>query len=250
MLMKSICEANDKSSATTFINEYINGELEILLTNENNEVWPIEFMNKILYERNSCITNKIELLIKNKSTFSAFGAAHLTGDLGVISLLRKKGFTVEPVEASYDNITEEGWLYVYPYSVISVSMPGIPVFLNDTLLSSKIIYQKWTSTQSNNYVVAHFDKSVSMNKLLLEKFASTEINSSLILQSVKNKFTAKRNIKTYAFSRKLTNGNAFIIENGNEKIAVLVYKDSLIDTEELKRFLSLIRYKISSVIPN
>lgn len=71
---------------------------------------------------------------------------------------------MEPVEANYNDISDEGWLYVYPCSVIAVPMPGIPEFTTDTLTNSKIIYQNWISTQSNNYVVAHFDKSVSINK--------------------------------------------------------------------------------------
>ena len=35
---------------------------------------------------------------KDKPTFFAVGAAHLGGDKGVISLLRKKGFEVVPVK--------------------------------------------------------------------------------------------------------------------------------------------------------
>ncbi len=248
MLMKSVREENTKTGVDTFINHYINGELEVLINNEENELWPADFVNQILYNRNIGMTDKIESLIKTQSTFAAFGAAHLTGDSGVISLLRKKGFTVEPVEANYNDISEEGWLYVYPCSVIAVPMPGFPEFATDTLSISKIIYQKWISTQSNNYVVAYFDKSVSINKNVLVEYAKNELTKNVNLVRAKNEFVARRNIKVYKLNDKNETGNAFVIENGNEKIAVLVFKESGSDAEELKRFLSIIRYKISTVI--
>jgi uncharacterized protein YbaP (TraB family) len=36
-------------------------------------------------------------IAKKQSVFCAVGAAHLPGETGVIELLRKKGYTVEPV---------------------------------------------------------------------------------------------------------------------------------------------------------
>ncbi len=247
MLMKSIREGNNKSEVDTFIMHYINGELEVLINNKENELWPADFVNQILYQRNKGMADNIESLIVTHSTFAAFGAAHLTGDSGIISLLRKRGFNVEPVDAYYNDISEEGWLYVYPCSVIAVPMPGFPQFSYDTLPTSNLIYQKWTSMQSNNYVVAHFDKSVSINKKVLEEFAQNELTNQANLSRTKNEFVSHRNVKTFSLTEKSANGNAFIIENGNEKIAVLVLKDDSLNEKELIRFFSLIRYKISSV---
>lgn len=45
--------------------------------------------------------NWIPVITKNantKSTFFAFGAAHLAGDKGVVNLLRQQGYKVEPIE--------------------------------------------------------------------------------------------------------------------------------------------------------
>jgi uncharacterized protein YbaP (TraB family) len=36
-------------------------------------------------------------LMKTESTFFAVGSAHLAGELGVINLLRKAGYSVKPV---------------------------------------------------------------------------------------------------------------------------------------------------------
>jgi len=58
------------------------GNYEALMLNNRNNNWiPI-----------------IIAAAKEKSTFFAVGAAHLGGEKGVISLLRKKGFVVTPVE--------------------------------------------------------------------------------------------------------------------------------------------------------
>ncbi len=51
----------------------------------------------LLTSRNKNWIPKIEATAKKQSTFFAVGAAHLAGQEGVISLLRKHGYTVEPV---------------------------------------------------------------------------------------------------------------------------------------------------------
>ena len=232
----------------TFINQYVNGDLKNLINSDDNKLWPADFVDKILYERNKGMADNIETMITAQSTFAAFGAAHLTGDSGIISLLRKKGFTVEPVMANYNDISDEGWLYIYPCSVISVPMPGTPVFSTDTLPESNGIYQKWISTQSNNYCVARFNENSSINKKLLQQFVKNESGLSFKIARAKNEFIDRRNIKTFKLNEKTASGNVFVIENGNEKIAVIVLKNPSIDTTELKRFLSIIRYKVSSVI--
>ncbi|MEZ5495489.1 MAG: TraB/GumN family protein [Gammaproteobacteria bacterium] len=43
------------------------------------------------------IDEKIPEIAKQQVTLFAFGAGHLGGDVGVINLLREKGYTVEPV---------------------------------------------------------------------------------------------------------------------------------------------------------
>jgi uncharacterized protein len=37
-------------------------------------------------------------MMEKNSVFFAFGAGHLAGDTGVINLLRKQGYTVEPLK--------------------------------------------------------------------------------------------------------------------------------------------------------
>ena len=59
-----------------------------------------DFQVKLLDERNTAWVPKIETAIKEKPNFIAVGAAHLGGKVGLISLLRAKGYTVTPIKLS------------------------------------------------------------------------------------------------------------------------------------------------------
>jgi uncharacterized protein len=51
----------------------------------------------LLEERNKNWVPQMEEAMKAKSIFMGVGAGHLGGDYGVISLLRKAGYSVEPI---------------------------------------------------------------------------------------------------------------------------------------------------------
>jgi uncharacterized protein YbaP (TraB family) len=55
-------------------------------------------LNTLLYDRNAKWISEIEILANAQPTFIAVGAGHLWGDKGVIALLKKKGYKVEPVK--------------------------------------------------------------------------------------------------------------------------------------------------------
>lgn len=55
------------------------------------------FADLLLFNRNINWVNKLEVLMPKNGLVIAVGAGHLPGDKGVISLLRKAGYTVEPV---------------------------------------------------------------------------------------------------------------------------------------------------------
>lgn len=59
----------------------------------------------LIINRNKVMTRSIDSIAKTGSLFSAVGAAHLAGSEGIIELLRKKGYTVNPI---IDVFTEAG----------------------------------------------------------------------------------------------------------------------------------------------
>jgi len=56
------------------------------------------FTDLLLYKRNANWTEKLQGLMKDQSLVIAVGAGHLPGEKGVISLLRKAGYKVEPIK--------------------------------------------------------------------------------------------------------------------------------------------------------
>ena len=57
-----------------------------------------EYMNDLIFNRNSDWAKKIPSIVKDAPTLFVVGAGHLGGEKGVINLLRKAGFKVEGVK--------------------------------------------------------------------------------------------------------------------------------------------------------
>jgi uncharacterized protein len=62
-----------------------------------NDLGIARFEEILLHNRNRNWVNKLKTILPEKSIIIAVGAGHLPGRLGVISLLRKEGFTVKPM---------------------------------------------------------------------------------------------------------------------------------------------------------
>jgi uncharacterized protein YbaP (TraB family) len=60
------------------------------------------FTDLLLYNRNQNWVTKMEPLMKEGTSVFAVGAGHLPGDKGILNLLRKMGYKVEPVENRMD----------------------------------------------------------------------------------------------------------------------------------------------------
>lgn len=61
------------------------------------------YMDLLLYNRNRKWAKELDVLLPKKGLLIAVGAAHLPGANGVIELLRKEGYTVEPVKNEASN---------------------------------------------------------------------------------------------------------------------------------------------------
>lgn len=77
---------------------YRKGDLDSLAIFMNESAPELmEFEDILLTNRNKAWIPKIIEIIHQKSTFIAVGAAHLTGENGVLELLKKEGYTVTPI---------------------------------------------------------------------------------------------------------------------------------------------------------
>lgn len=100
MLLQSIVEYNELQEAYwNMVVSYKNqdlGSLYHVITDVR--IGMKDYEDVMLTNRNQRWIPRMEQMAKSKSTFFAVGAAHLTGQEGLISLLRKSGYQVEPVK--------------------------------------------------------------------------------------------------------------------------------------------------------
>jgi uncharacterized protein len=88
----------EKEQYQELITAYMSQQLEKLgkLT-QRDETGIKEFMDILVYQRNENWVAKLKNILPEKSVVVAVGAGHLPGEKGVINLLRKAGYKVEPV---------------------------------------------------------------------------------------------------------------------------------------------------------
>ncbi len=100
-LMKSVKNkfASDKKELEEMYEIYKTKDIEAMhkLTATSENKITSDYQDVLLNDRNANWIPKIESVAKKKPTFFAVGAAHLGGEKGVIALLRKQGYSVEPV---------------------------------------------------------------------------------------------------------------------------------------------------------
>lgn len=100
MLMENLKNyERSKRMFDRMVNYYRNGNLEGLNSISENYMSEdyADFKEELLIQRNKNWVPAIEEWINQRSSFIGVGAAHLPGEEGVISLLRKAGYQVEPV---------------------------------------------------------------------------------------------------------------------------------------------------------
>ncbi len=95
---KPVRESESATDVRTLLNDaYRRGNLDVLDSLSNEQYSSPAFIEKFLYRRNENMFHVIDSIISHASLFAGVGAAHLPGDRGLISLLRKAGYNVRPV---------------------------------------------------------------------------------------------------------------------------------------------------------
>ncbi|MES2488106.1 MAG: TraB/GumN family protein [Bacteroidota bacterium] len=101
-LLKTVNDnmANSRAELKKLMTIYQTKDLNEMLAFMKQDGNPLysNYMDVLLNNRNQNWIPKIEKIAKEKPTLFGVGAAHLAGEQGLIMLLRKKGYTVEPVQ--------------------------------------------------------------------------------------------------------------------------------------------------------
>jgi uncharacterized protein YbaP (TraB family) len=114
---------------------------------------------KLIIDRNKVMFQGMDSLMKKGSVFCAIGAGHLSGDQGVITLLRKKGYKVRAVNAHYSEQgipektivkSQRAFEYENESMHLAAIFPGKPYVIEDGG-DTKLIYRELG--QGNTYVI-------------------------------------------------------------------------------------------------
>ncbi|MGY6520164.1 MAG: TraB/GumN family protein [Mongoliitalea sp.] len=96
-IIRSLKENTGKKELYQMMEIYGSGDLNYLYAYMSKNEMMQAFQAVILDNRNIAWIPTLEDLFKEGSSFVAVGAGHLPGELGVISLLKQKGYTVEAI---------------------------------------------------------------------------------------------------------------------------------------------------------
>ena len=89
---------DDDKEMEDLTNAYRNQQLTKMEDLTRKDKTMMGFSDILLYNRNANWANKLKSLLPKSSLVIAVGAGHLPGEKGVINLLRKAGYKVEPVK--------------------------------------------------------------------------------------------------------------------------------------------------------
>jgi uncharacterized protein YbaP (TraB family) len=170
-----------------------------------------------IVDRNKTMANSIDSLVKKGSLFSAIGAAHLAGKNGVIQLLQKKGYTVNPI---FDSLTAKGLKikktiedYFAPPNLIQAGSTDKMI----QLPLNKLIIDKGTNLISPDYINGG---SININRIPLNYFLKKENNTynhksldSLFFEKIpgdiiEKKYIESDNFTGYDIKNKTKTGNS------------------------------------------
>lgn len=84
-----------KKRLKKMMQRYANGEIQTLYKAAKKDAKGMR--DALLYRRNKLMAKRFEVLAHEQPLFCAVGAGHLAGGKGMLRLLKKAGFTVEPV---------------------------------------------------------------------------------------------------------------------------------------------------------
>lgn len=103
MLTEFIHDTTNQSAEEMreMVEAYLRFDLDRMWKMSLDTALPKKFSKVLIYDRNVTMAKRFVEMAKKQTLFCAVGCAHLAGDKGVIALLRKKGYTVEPVVFSW-----------------------------------------------------------------------------------------------------------------------------------------------------
>lgn len=243
----------------TLTDAYRSGNLDLLDSLARKQYRSDAFLEKFLYKRNENMFHAIDSIVQQSSLFAGVGAAHLPGNRGLISLLRKAGYTVKPLKMGERDseqkeqiekirvartfttqTAEDGWY--------QVDMPGK---LYDFSNQNPLMQRQYADLANGAYYAV---SRVKTNALLLGQTPDQVLAhvDSLLYEHIPGKIISKTAVSKngyhgYDIRNRSRRGDMQRYQILVTPFEVFVFKmsgnDNYVDGKEADRFFSSIRLK-------
>ena len=245
---------------------YRKGDLDLMDSLDRMMERSDAFREKFLYKRNEIQANSMDTIMQKSSLFVGVGAAHLAGDRGVIELLRKKGYTLRPIQMPDRDALQKESIDKMKVPVefatrqsddgfYSVSMPG-PLFkLGD---DNQGLDRRQYSDMSNGayYIVTRVKTHAAF--LGQDQQAVMKKVDSILYENIPGKILSKKNINRngypgYDISNRTRRGDLQRYNIFVTPFEVLIFKmsgnENYVDGKEADQFFSSIGLKQTNTAP-
>lgn len=149
-MLMSISDSSfdEKAAFEKMIQHYVDQDLNALYEDFNTETTK-SFTDILLTRRNYKMADRMDSIMHRESVFVIVGAGHLPGDEGIINLLIKKGYSVQPVKSPRtgyyksllpDDVMVEWTNVTDDVSGYRIQMPGKPTVVTLFGLDMKVFY--------------------------------------------------------------------------------------------------------------
>ncbi len=221
-----------ESNLETMLSIYLSKDLTTLNAIVNGRGMDDFNADALLVKRNKKMAIRMDSLAHTRPTFFAVGAAHLPGDYGLITLLTKMGYTVEPIFSS-KNIAPEDFKYTaneMPWinieddnKMCSVKMPGIP---SDALvvetLPIKMYMDLGDLTIYGLAVTPVSEEEANSDSMINRLVAIYKSNEEFDVKSIKNiNYQGSKGIEMHAVQRGTYDLRFRILIKGNKLFMII-----------------------------
>lgn len=166
---------------------YLKGDIESLdrMMRVNLSLYP-GLYEDLIVNRNAVMVKGIDSLVRAGSLFCAVGAGHLAGENGIINLLRKKGYRLRKVMATYaeKSIPEKvqvrsqrSYNYVNDTLGVVAVFPGKPMELKIWDDHPYLIYRELGQGNTYSIEIVPIDGSLSLEEQAAVYIASPDATS-------------------------------------------------------------------------
>ncbi|MGE0567458.1 MAG: TraB/GumN family protein [Bacteroidia bacterium] len=251
---------NSYKSAALLEEAYGEGNLDMIDSlNKNSQS---ENMQRfLLIARNKLFVHTIDSILKSgNSLFSGVGAAHLPGDEGVIEMLRKLGYTVNPV---YPKMSKKANKQIEKYNTLNKSMTYVTNHAADSLftvntpgkLTSVVDFDliKYSicadMTNGHYYTVARMNTNGIINDYNPEKMML--LMDSLFYDNIPGKIISKKKISIdgvpgFDIINKTRSGDFHRYQLFFQPLEIILFKlgakNDFVNTSEGKQFFNSIHF--------